>query len=85
MVLKERDNAEDHEIIYYREYSVVSMVFVMFIVDSILIARGILEPTGRLVDTRVIISVIGATTVQFGAIAVAISAWLFKRAASRAG
>jgi hypothetical protein len=59
--------------------AVLLMICLMFGVDTVLIYKGIIKSTDRSVTEKIIMSVIAATTVQFGAIAVSISAWLFKR------
>jgi hypothetical protein len=59
--------------------AVLLMIIVMFGVDTILIGYGVEKSIDRLITEKILMSVIGATTVQFGAIAVSISTWLFKR------
>lgn len=59
--------------------AVVGLIFIIFTVDTILISIGTVKGTERLITEKIILSVIAATTVQFGAIAVSVSTWLFKR------
>lgn len=59
--------------------AVLLLISAIFIVDTVLISKGIIKSAERLVTEKIIMTVIGATTVQFGAIAVSVSTWLFKR------
>jgi hypothetical protein len=59
--------------------AVLVMICSMFTVDTVLIYKATMKSADRLITEKIIITVIAATTVQFGAIAVSISAWLFKR------
>jgi hypothetical protein len=58
---------------------VLLLIFIMFVVDTCLISHQVIKSGERLITEKIIITVIGATTVQFGAIAVSISTWLFKK------
>ena len=50
-----------------------------FISDIIFIARGLLPNDSRIIDAKVIISIVGATTIQLGAISFSLSQWLFPK------
>src|SRR4051794_20449307 len=63
--------------------AVILMICAIFVVDTIQIWHGFIKSTERLITEKILITVIGATTVQFGAIAVSISSWLFKKKSSR--
>jgi spore maturation protein SpmA len=64
--------------------TVLALVIIMYISDTVFLAKGIIQSSDRIIETKVIISIIGATTIQLGAIALALSQWLFpKNEASR--
>jgi hypothetical protein len=59
--------------------AVFLFVLLVFIADVFLIAKGRLSSADRSVDAKVIISIVGATTIQLGAIAFSLSQWLFPK------
>ena len=52
-------------------------IAVMWLVDEINLARGIIAPSDRIIGSQVIMALLGATTVQVGTIAVIIARYLF--------
>jgi hypothetical protein len=58
---------------------VLIMISAIYAIDTFLIHSKTLDHDGRLVTSNVLLSIIGATTVQLGAIAIAISYWLFPK------
>jgi hypothetical protein len=59
--------------------AVFLFILLVFISDAYFIAKGILPSSDRSIDSKVIISMIGATTIQLGAIAFSLSQWLFPK------
>ncbi len=57
---------------------ILIMVSLMFLIESVLV-YNLPSPYVRVVDSKTIMALIGATTVQFGAIALGVSNWLFPR------
>jgi hypothetical protein len=60
-------------------FSVLVLVLILYITDVFFIYTSKIDPSGRLINSNVIISIVGATTVQFGAVAIAVSNWLFPK------
>lgn len=60
-------------------YAIISFLLAIFAVESLFLFFGRLEPGNRIIGSNVIMALIGATTVQFGAIALLVSQWLFPR------
>jgi hypothetical protein len=60
---------------------VVVGVIVVFTVDQVVVFRKLGPVEFRIINSNVIIALIGGTTVQLGAIALAVSRWLFPSAA----
>lgn len=58
---------------------VLAMVVVVFLFDALLVYRDVIHANDRIINSNVVMTIIGATTVQFGAIAFAVSQWLFPR------
>jgi hypothetical protein len=58
---------------------VLSIVAVVFLIDTLFTYLKLMEAKDRIVDSKVVMAIIGATTVQFGAIAFAVSQWLFPK------
>jgi hypothetical protein len=58
---------------------VLALIIGMYVVDTVFIANGKIQHNDRIIETKVIMSIIGATTIQLGAIAFALSQWLFPK------
>lgn len=58
---------------------VLILVLLGAILDHWFIANQLIKGTERLVTTPLLMSVVGATTVQLGAVALAMSNWLFPK------
>ncbi len=56
---------------------VLATVLVMFVVDCVFLGIGKLQAADRLVSTNVLMALIGATTVQLGAIVILMGKYLF--------
>ena len=64
-------------------FGIVNLFMLGFIVwlawmDHAEMVTGLIKPADRLVDNKVVIALLGATTVQLGAIAVIITKFVFK-------
>ena len=59
---------------------VLALIIGIYITDCIFLSRGTITSGERVIETKVIMSVIGATTIQLGAIAISLSRWLFPKA-----
>ena len=59
--------------------SVLIIIAIIYIIDLFYIFHKVITPADRVITSNIIIAIIGATTVQFGAIAFAISQWLFPK------
>ena len=60
-------------------YAIIGFLLAIFATESLFLFFGRLEPGNRIIGSNVIMALIGATTVQFGAIALLVSQWLFPR------
>ena len=58
---------------------VLILVIAIYIVDSMFLANKIIQSNERIIETKVIVSIIAATTIQLGAITVSLSRWLFPK------
>lgn len=58
---------------------VLKAVAFIFFLDLLLLDAKLISPGDRLIDTKVLIAIVSAITVQFGAIAFAVAAWLFPK------
>lgn len=56
---------------------VLAAIAAMFVSDVVFICGNTIKPSERLIESKVIIAMISALTVQLGAIALAVSKWLF--------
>ena len=52
-------------------------VLLIYLIELALVSEKIISPDSRVIDQKIFITLISATTVQFGAIAFAVSKWLF--------
>lgn len=59
--------------------AVLAIIALIFIVDEINTYLKLIAASERIIDSKIIMTIIGATTVQFGAIAFAVSQWLFPK------
>ena len=59
--------------------AVLTLVVACAISDVVLLAHKFVSANERLITTQVIRTIIGATTVQLGAIAITLSNWLFPK------
>jgi hypothetical protein len=60
-------------------FAVIGGICVIYVLEMVLIISKSLDYKYRIIDQKVIISIITATTVQFGAISLGVSSWLFPR------
>jgi hypothetical protein len=58
---------------------VLAIVALVFLFDEWYVYSKLISASDRIIDSKIIMTIIGATTVQFGAIAFAVSQWLFPR------
>jgi len=58
---------------------VLAFIAVLFLIDEFNLYTKTVDASSRIITANVIMAVIGATTVQFGAIAFAVSQWLFPK------
>ncbi len=56
---------------------VLGLILVMYFVDVLLIVYGVIKPSDRIITHRVVITIIGATTVQLGAVTMLMTKYLF--------
>lgn len=59
--------------------AVLLLIIAFGVSDAVLVINKIINANERLITTQVLLTVIGATTVQLGAIAVTLSNWLFPK------
>lgn len=60
-------------------YAILLFLLIIFAIESLFLLFEKLQPNGRIINASVITTLIGATTVQFGAIALLVSQWLFPK------
>jgi hypothetical protein len=60
-------------------FLVLLTVLLVFGADSFFLYWRAIDPVNRIITANVVISIIGATTLQFGAIAFLVSQWLFAK------
>jgi hypothetical protein len=61
--------------------AVFLFIFVVFITDCVFVIAGLMPSSDRIVDAKVIVAMMGAATVQLGAIAFGWRQWLVPAAA----
>ena len=64
-------------------FTMLGLIAVIYAMDTYLLISGI--SSERLIDTKVIMTLIGATTVQLGTFMLGIGAWLFPKLKDKKG
>ena len=62
--------------------AVLLLIIAFGVSDTILVVHKFVGPNERLITTQILLAIIGATTVQLGAIAITLSNWLFPKQAT---
>jgi hypothetical protein len=58
---------------------VLVVILVLIGIDTWMVNTGLVKSTERIIDSKVVMSLVGATTVQMGAILVTIASYLFPK------
>jgi|ERR1044072_4753183 hypothetical protein len=58
---------------------VIVLIASIYVTETFFIVRGFLRHDEKIVNSQVIVAIVGATTIQLGAIAWTLSRWLFGR------
>ena len=59
--------------------TVLLLIVGMYVADCIFLSNGVIKSSERVIGANVIMSIVGATTIQLGAIAASLSRWLFPK------